>query len=326
MIWLIVFGLDFFSNLQYDPPTKALAFAILAILFYGSIIYGNGSWLIPQFYHPKRRFTYLVLALILLVSAILLRCLGALCILHLFAATDTAKITRGLLLYSAFSGIWIFLFSVLYRLAMDYFALSRRQNEMVAEKARTELHLLKQQVHPHFLFNTLNNIYYAARKGAPEAADLILRLSAIMRYFIDEGKKDEVPLQEEIDLLKSYIELESIRMRYEMPICFRTDAGDASVLVPPLLFLPLVENIFKHGIDKRCKDNFAEISLTLDQGRLAFTTRNRYYAPIGAVARGTGLTNLRQRLQLYYDDRWTLQAAPDGIVFISSLQIPVYVH
>ena len=206
MIWPIVFGLDFFSNLQYDRPTKALAFAILAILFYGSIIYGNGSWLIPQFYQQKRRFAYLVAAAILLVSAILLRCLGALWILRLFAANGSAKITPGLLLYSAFSGIWIFLFSVLYRLAMDYFTLSRRQNEMTAEKARTELHLLKQQVHPHFLFNTLNNIYYVARKGAPEAADLIERLSAIMRYFIDEVKKDEVPLQEEIDLLKSYIE------------------------------------------------------------------------------------------------------------------------
>ena len=121
-------------------------------------------WLIPQCYQQKRRFTYLVLAAILLVSAILLRCLGALWILHLFDAIDSAKITQGLLLYSAFSGIWIFLFSVLYRLAMDYFTLSRQQNEMAAEKARTELHLLKQQVHPHFLFNTLNNIYYVARK------------------------------------------------------------------------------------------------------------------------------------------------------------------
>ncbi len=112
---------------------------------------------------------------------------GALWILRLFDSTDTAKRTSGLLLYSVFSGIWIFLFSVSYRLAMDYFALSRRQNEMAAEKARTELHLLKQQVHPHFLFNTLNNIYYVlpgkARSCRSDRAPV-----SDWHYFIDSCK------------------------------------------------------------------------------------------------------------------------------------------
>jgi sensor histidine kinase YesM len=327
LCWLIVFGLDFISNLQFDPPIEAGAYAILAMFFYAAVVYGNGSWLIPRFYQRRRYVIYTTLAILLVASSIFIRSLGAVWIQYIFKDHLPARLSIGLLTYGLYSGIWIFIFSILYRLAMDYFSLSRRQNVIAAEKARTELHLLKQQVHPHFLFNTLNNIYYVARKGSPEAADLIERLSAIMRYFTEESKKDEVPLHEEIELLRNYIRLECIRMRFEMPVDFDTDPGLDDIMVPPLLFLPLVENIFKHGVDKRSRENFAGISLRLDRGKLLFTTRNRCVTQDDHPGRGgTGLSNLRQRLSLYFDDRYELTASASDCFFITSLHIPVYAN
>lgn len=325
ILWIIAFVLNFISNLQYDPAAKSIDFALLSMLFYVVIIYGNGFWLIPKFYNKQKVIIYVLLALLLLAAAIFLRSLAAAGIVNYFAGEKKIGLTTGLLAYSAFSGMWIFLFSILYRLAMDYFALSKTQGEIKAEKIQTELHLLKQQVHPHFLFNTLNNIYYVAQKNSSESADLIERLSSIMRYFIEESEKERVYLKDEIDLLRSYIELESIRMRYEMLINFKVSENIGQVTLPPLLLLPLVENIFKHGLDKRSESNFADISLNVDNERLLFTTQNKYLEHIELNAGGkTGLINLKKRLKLYYNDNFQLIAKKEGSVFITSLQIPVY--
>ncbi|WP_459068208.1 sensor histidine kinase [Flavitalea flava] len=324
ILWLVVLLFSFLSNLQYDPPFPALCFGMLAVLFYASVIYGNAHWLIPQYYNQKKPIAYFLLALLLLVTTIFLHSLGSIYLFNSFSVQKN-RLTTGSLIYSAFTAIWIFLFSILYRLAVNYFALSKQQREINAEKAHSELHLLKQQVHPHFLFNTLNNIYYVTQKTSPEGSELIERLSSIMRYFIEESNKERVPLKNEIDLLKSYIELESIRMQHEMAIDFLIEGNMDSVLLPPLLLLPLVENIFKHGIDKRSKHNFARISLSVTEHRLSFSTQNAYFLYIGTnTGSKTGLTNLEKRLTLYYNTDFHLDARKEGDIFITALQIPVY--
>ncbi len=257
-IWTLVTFLSYLSNLQYGSASNALNFTVLEMLFYAIIICGNTYWLIPRFYAKRKTVAYIVLLVLLLTFAVIFGALGTVFLDQPFGAPTKTGITIKILAYHIFSAVLIFIFSVLYRLALDYFVLSKTQDQIKAEKAQTELDLLKQQVHPHFLFNTLNNIYYVAQKGSPEAADLIERLSDIMRYFVEESKKEKVMLKDELELLKSYIELESIRMRYEMPVDFEINGEIDSVIIPPLLLLPIVENIFKHGIDKRSKNNFAK--------------------------------------------------------------------
>jgi len=325
ILGIVVFILNFLSNLQYDPTLKSFVFALLAMMFYFVIIYGNAFWLIPQFYNRQKIVVYVLLVLLLLLASIYLRSVGAVLINSLFGDEKKAHLTTGLVLYSTFSAIWIFLVSILCRLAMDFFKLNKTQSEIKAEKAQTELLLLKQQLHPHFLFNTLNNIYYVAQKESPDSADLIERLSGIMRYFIEESKKEKVFLKDEIELLQSYIELESIRMRYETRVDFKVDEKASHLVIPPLLLLPLVENIFKHGIDKRSRDNFAEISLDVNREKLIFTTSNNHYQNNDAEAVGkTGLANLRKRLKLYYGEDFKLITDQKYGVFMAILQIPVY--
>jgi len=323
LIWLGVLILSFLSNLQFDGVSQSSSFALITTFFYAVIIYANAAWFIPVYYYTKKYVVYVLLLIALLVVVVAARTLLFSYIYNTFYAVKPEALTAKSFTYSIFSCVFILLFSYFFRLALNFFTLSKKQAEITAEKAQTELALLKQQLHPHFLFNTLNNIYYVAGKDSPEAADLIERLSGIMRYFIEEAKKERVFLKDEVALLKSYIDLESIRMRYEMPVKVNITGNTNSVTMPPLLLMPLVENIFKHGVDKRSKENFAEIFLTISDGRLLFGTKNMCYTSTNNTTGKTGLANLQKRLQLYYDNNYTLTAKQQGDIFIATLQIPV---
>ncbi|HVX50642.1 MAG TPA: sensor histidine kinase [Chitinophagaceae bacterium] len=322
LTWLIVVMLTFLSNLQYDGPAQAGTFAINTTLFYAAIIYANATWLIPQFYYRKKYAVYILLLLLVLASSVVARTYLSLYIYNTWFATSKEQLSMRAFSFSAFSAVFILLFSYFFRLALNYFTLSKKQAAITAEKAQAELALLKQQLHPHFLFNTLNNIYYVAGRDSPEAADLIERLSGLMRYFIEEAQKEKVFLKDEIALLKSYIDLESIRMRYEMTVTFEI-AGDINrITVPPLLLVPLVENIFKHGVDKRSRDNFAVVQLRVQNSKLLFSAKNRLHPTPGA-GRGTGLANLEKRLQLYYGEDYLMQTKQEEEYFTATLEIPV---
>lgn len=326
LVWLGIFILSFLSYRQNDPTAQALTFSAVSTLFYIIIIYANASWLMPVYYYRKNYALYAVLLIVVLAIAVTIRTLANLYLYNTYFTKVPEPLSAKGFYFSIFSAIFILLFSYFFRLALNFFSLSKKQAEINAEKAQTELTLLKQQLHPHFLFNTLNNIYYVAGKDSPEAADLIERLSSIMRYFIEEAKKEKVFLKDEVSLLKSYIELESIRMRYEMPVQFTSTGNISNTIVPPLLLMPLVENIFKHGVDKRSQNNFAEITLAIAGNMLSFTTKNMYYPNITEVSSKTGLANLTKRLQLYYAGNYTLTAKQEGEAFITALQIPVDEH
>lgn len=323
LVWLGIFMLLFLSYKQNDATAQSLAFSTISTLFYVVIIYANASWLIPRFYYRKKYVLYGLLLVLVLAIAVVGRTLANLYLYNTYFTSKPEPFTVKGLYFSMFSAVFILLFSYFFRLALNFFTLSKKQAAIQAEKAQTELTLLKQQLHPHFLFNTLNNIYYVAGKDSPEAADLIERLSSIMRYFIEEAKKEKVFLKDEISLLNSYIELESIRMRYEMPVQFTVTGNINNITVPPLLLMPLVENIFKHGVDKRSRDNFAEITLVIESNMLLFTTKNMYYLNTADTSSKTGLANLTKRLQLYYAGNYTLTAKQDAYNFITALQIPV---
>lgn len=324
LVWLLVFVLHLTSNLQYDGLSQAAVYALMATLFYAAIMYANAYWLIPRFYYHRKYLLYVLLLAVVLVAAVVGRTVLMLFIYNTFYAVKKETLSAKAFTYSSLSAVFILLFSYFFRLALNYFTLSKKQAEIKAAQAQTELSLLKQQLHPHFLFNTLNNIYYVAGKDSPEAADLIERLSGIMRYFIEEARKEKVFLKDEVALLQSYIELESIRMRYEMPVNFAIHGDISNTTVPPLLLMPLAENIFKHGVDKRSKQNFADITLAVNNGRLTFSTINNYYTADGNGNGKTGLANLQKRLQLYYENDYTLTTGRTDDTFVTTLNIPVH--
>jgi LytS/YehU family sensor histidine kinase len=233
------------------------------------------------------------------------------------------KMTLEAIINFTVAGLLTYMLSFIFRMALAYFELKQQSEKILVQKSQAELNLLKSQVQPHFLFNTLNNIYYEAYREAPQTAKLIERLSDIMRYFVDESPKDEVSLSTEIQFLENYMVLEKIRIRHEIDLDFIKECN-AEVRIPPMLLMTFVENIFKHGIDKSSSENKIELSLVQQDSYLLFQTKNRVYDLPGAAEHtGFGIKNLRKRLNLLFGDNFELNIITEGNYFTAFLKVPL---
>jgi len=181
------------------------------------------------------------------------------------------------------------------------------------ERIKAEMMLLQTEVNPHFFFNMLNNLYGLVEKNPKQAKQLILELSNMMRYSIYKGKKDFVALDEEIDFINNFIDLQKIRYHKKVDIGFRCEVDDLKLKIAPLLFIILIENAFKHGVDSLTSHAYVHIQLNATDQRIRFETKNNFEQPKGNN-HGIGLKNLRRRLQLTYPNQSTFKTvAKDGM-------------
>jgi len=309
--------------LQMDSFAQSAIYAFIYTAFYAAIVYGNILWLIPNLSQKGKIVSYIIAVIVFLFVIGLIRTFVTLVIYNSFF-TDQPEVLTLKIVGSTFIGsLMIFLLSFVFRMALEYFRLKERSDEIIAQKTQAELNLLKSQVQPHFLFNTLNNIYYEAYLEAPRTAVLIERLSNIMRYFVDESPKLQVSLLAEIQFLENYIELEKIRILYEIDCIFTININQ-QLTVPPMLLMSFIENIFKHGIDKSSSNNKIRIALTEKDNRLIFTTTNSIpKVTSNKDSNGFGLDNLRKRLVLLYQKDFELETCNDGKIFSTSLNIPL---
>lgn len=174
------------------------------------------------------------------------------------------------------------------------------------EKKKTEVLHLQSQVNPHFFFNTLNNLYGLVAEDTNKAQAMILQLSDMMRYSIYDGQADRVTIMQEITYLKNYIALHKMRYHKEIDIQFTTAIQDKEVRVMPLLFILLVENAFKHGVEALHTDAYVAIHIQNTTTETLFSIENRYDAIQTAETSGIGLKNLKRRLALVYPKKHTL--------------------
>ncbi|WP_439488347.1 sensor histidine kinase [Algoriphagus sp.] len=179
------------------------------------------------------------------------------------------------------------------------------------EKQQAELMHLKSQVNPHFFFNTLNNLYGLVGQNTEKAQELILKLSDMMRYSIYEGQHDWVTLAEEIDYLDNYMDLHRMRYHKTIDIRFEVDAVDRSIQIMPLLFIIMVENAFKHGVEKLRTGAFVHIRLKATRQLVDFEIENNFDAEEMDGSEGIGLKNLKKRLDLVYENRHELEISSD---------------
>ncbi|HEY4150776.1 MAG TPA: histidine kinase [Chitinophagaceae bacterium] len=321
LVWCLVFTIQFFSLLPMDGWKGALVYSVISVFFYAIIIYGNISFLLPRLYKKGRIVAYILSSFLLVVLAGLAEEHVIVFVYNRFFAMHVEVVSVKNLVYFGAACVMVYLLSFVFRIAIDYFSLKKEAEAIAAEKNLAELNLLKSHVQPHFLFNTLNNIYYEAYREAPRTAALIERLSEIMRYFVDESPREEVSLATEVKFLENYIALEKIRIRYELNLVFTGDYL-SETRVPPMLLMPFVENIFKHGIDKSSRENNISISLLQQEGYLFLRTENRLYESV-ADGPGSGIGNLRKRLGLLFGTNFELEVGPSGSSFKAFLKIPV---
>ena len=188
------------------------------------------------------------------------------------------------------------------------------------EKSETELNLLKQQINPHFFFNTLNNLYALSITKDKQTPEVILQLSELMRYVIYKGKEDLVPLQEEVKYIEDYIQLQQIRLHKKLDFTFEKNIENGLQAVPPLLFITFVENAFKHGIEPAENNCFLHLRLNSTIEGLEFSCENSMESKNESPP-GIGLTNLRKRLNLRYPQKHEITISEKENRFFASLQI-----
>ncbi|GAB2986350.1 hypothetical protein GCM10027049_27100 [Mucilaginibacter puniceus] len=224
---------------------------------------------------------------------------------------------------STFIFILIMALSTASKTVQQWKLTERRIAQAEADKASAELSFLKAQINPHFLFNTLNNIYSLILTGSENAADSVMKLSNIMRYVTDDVTHDFVPLQSEIDCINDYIELQRLRIGKNSPIEFTVSGDPKRKVIAPLVLMTFVENVFKYGISKRehspifIKIEVSDISISFFCENLVFINKGETENP----STGIGIKNTVQRLKHLYPDKYILDIVNDSKEYKVSLTL-----
>jgi two-component system, LytTR family, sensor histidine kinase AlgZ len=193
--------------------------------------------------------------------------------------------------------------------------------KMQWEKLSAELQLLKAQVHPHFLFNTLNSIYSFSLKDSSKTPGLILKLSSLLSYMLYDCKAEKVRLEKELEIMKNYIELEKERHNNQMEISWNVENNTGGEMIAPLLLLPLLENAFKYGISKDIEQSWLSIDVMIKQGVLKCKIANSKSENISYHEDGAGISNVRKRLDFIYPGNYEFKLNDEAYFFVASLQI-----
>lgn len=222
--------------------------------------------------------------------------------------------------YFGLNGLTYVFLSVLAWYTWNGLKWARKTQLMEKQKAKAELHALTAKVNPHFLFNSLNNIYALVRKKHEKAEQAILELSGLMRYTLERSGEDKVPLADEIQMMQEYLALQGIRLEpdFQLNAHFPKDVSE-NIKTPPLLFLPLLENVFKHG--DLGQNSGIDVKMELKDNWLIWRSRNRIDAK--SEGPGSGLANLKERLDLLYETDYELNFYEEDGHYISNLRIPV---
>ena len=320
------------TPLSYLSPLRS---TLELVLFFYPLMYG----LIPFFFLKKRWIPFVFYFMLLLFVIILFEAIGEKLIFY-YCDSCTAMATKinpdylsviqkavidNILFKSSNIGLYFNVFSglllpIAIKSSLGYYQIHIKNLELEKEKVQLELNFLKAQVNPHFLFNTLNNLYGLILHKRDEAsAETVTRLSNYMRYSLDNAHKKSILLSEEIALIQNYIELESLRLNHTK-VAFTSNIDATELSLPPLLFISLIENAFKYNIDKKDTNLSIDLSLTKNILQLEIENsfdENRTKNEIG----GLGLSNLKKRLDLYYADNYTYKVTKDNSVYKVSLKL-----
>ena len=220
--------------------------------------------------------------------------------------------------------IIIFLiYSLLIRLAINWYENQKLQADFINQKQISELALLRSQVNPHFFFNTLNNIYSLVYQKSDDAPEAVMKLSSIMRYMLYDATTDKVLLEKEIEYLKSFIELEKLRLRNKDFVSLAINGASEGMTIAPMILIPFVENAFKHA-SRSVPAPGIIVTIDIVPGEIVFSVKNHIrknqHAPQDKQG-GIGLINIRRRLELLYPQKYSLDIKTSEDLFIVKLTI-----
>lgn len=238
---------------------------------------------------------------------------------HFFHQPGPNQMHRNFDIISFFLFIMIIALSTAIRIVRQWQLSEQRARQAESDKTNAELSFLRAQINPHFLFNTLNNIYTLAVIQDENAPDSILKLSNIMRYVTDDTREDFVPLQYEIDCINDYIELQKLRLGKNTRIDFKITGDVESKQIAPLILMTFIENVFKYGISKH-ESSIVSINILVHENGVSFYCQNRIFQEKEHTEReGIGLINVKQRLHYLYPGKYVLNINTENQLYTVNL-------
>lgn len=287
--------------------------------------------LIPKYLLARKYWTFaLSILLLMIVAGLVQRAIIYFIIYPLkypdFALTElepfirSYKITRTVLQIA-----YVLIFASAIKITKYWYHDQQRTRALASEKLEAELKFLKSQIHPHFLFNTLNNLYALSLKKSDDAPEVVLRLSGLVNYMLYDASAPRVPLSREIESIHNYIALEKIRYGNSLDIFFDVSGDISGTQIAPMLLLPFVENSFKHGASDETEDKWITVNLNVNNEYLTFKVENGKAEPRinprENYPGGIGLKNVKRRLELLYPDRHELKIYDEDTTFLVKLKI-----
>ncbi len=304
------------------PWQDCISRVFFSLILHLIVAYTNWYILIPNFFYQKKYLTYFVSIILLILLSTFVRVWLEKELAGMLPIVEKMPSIRYSLNFFSLNMIWIT--SSLFKLLEDYVESIKRENSLKMEKLETELKYLKHQINPHFLFNTLNNLYSLVYRKSADAAPLLLKLSSTLRYMLYECNEDKVPLKKEIDYLRDCIELQALGPDAKSRLHFDVDVQNASVLVEPLLFINFLENAFKHGSLNE-ENGFIQATLRQTGNSIQFAVSNNKISQLHVkdTTQGIGLDNVKQRLQNVYPGKHTLEITDTSNTFSIHLSLQI---
>ncbi|MBY0245299.1 MAG: sensor histidine kinase [Sphingobacteriaceae bacterium] len=314
VFWAVIIFLCVLST--YKSEEAISAYSIIVYFGYYGIInlilfYVNYQALIPYFILEKQK-TWVYIASLILLSAVIILIKFAVALLNREIVLEYVKNKKhhtisysSFIINSVFVTGFLVVISSLLRFTIDSFIHRRNQRNLESEKKEMELAFLKSQLNPHFLFNSLNNIYSLAYQKSDQTADAILKLSDIMRYMIYESNDEKVSLSKELEYLNNYIALQNLRFKEGVFVSVNSEGVIGHQKIVPLILISFIENAFKHGVANDSK-NPIKINIIANTEILHFSISNKKNNQNKDGIGGVGLNNVDRRLEIMYPERYQL--------------------
>ncbi len=307
--WLIMFMILVISSRGDLGFGFTVTFEFINILFYIIIVYFNLFYLIPNYLNDKNFLTYCGL---LLITVVILTPIKIFTLYFLFSPFP--EIQQKLITQQFWYFFLTFIIagsSTIFKIISDWVRYQRDRRDLQTQTMQSELRFLKSQINPHFLFNTLNNLYALTLKKSDKAPEIVIKLSEMMRYMLYECNERRVPLSKEVNYIRNYLDLERLRQGENIEIKFEVSGKINDQKIAPLMFIPFLENSFKHGLNNHLSKGFVTMTLKVDEKQIQFDIENSKAESLPATEHrrsgGIGLVNVRRRLNLLYPDHYQLE-------------------
>lgn len=296
-------------NADIDWSTVASVVSV-QVIFAMVIGYINYFIFLPAFLKDRKLGRYLLQFSLTFAVLITIRLMLGRYLIDGFTGSNGYLYTTRYVIQVVTTNLFIVIFLGMMRFGVDWFEFEARQKNIENERLTAELNFLKAQINPHFLFNTLNNLYYLAYTQSSKTTEVIAKLSQMMRYMIYDSNHPLVPLSKEIEYMENYISLERLRLNDQIPIKFTVDGGSpGDYLITPLIFITFLENAFKHGVSNNHPKAWVNISINLQGHECIYRVENSkipFAKPEAEQKSGIGLQNVKRRLELSYPDKHRL--------------------